>query len=86
MGRSSPKLCRRLFSVLVLTLAVAAAAATPSLALGRGAGTKDLVYAGRCGLFLLSANPSHRTFYRYDLRQWRYGDERDFNCFVLENY
>lgn len=35
-------------------------------------------FAGRC--------PSDTPGYRKDLREWRYGDERDFQCFILDEY
>jgi hypothetical protein len=70
---------------LCLGLALTTAAATPSFATKlRGYVSQDMTYAGRCGLFLLSPN-GQRIFYRYDLRRWSYGDERDFSCFVLDN-
>jgi hypothetical protein len=75
---------RRLFALLVLGAALTTSA-TPSFATRyRGAAPQDMTYAGRCGLFLLSPN-GQRVWYRYDLRRWTYGDERDFSCFILEN-
>ena len=35
-------------------------------------------YAGQC-------DPNTPN-YRKDLKDWRYGDERDFECFVLDEY
>ncbi len=80
------KMTMRRVSPLGLVLAFTVAAATPAFARGwHGPEPEDLTYAGRCGLFQLSPRPEQRVFYRYDLRKWRYGDERDFSCFILEN-
>jgi hypothetical protein len=35
-------------------------------------------FAGRC--------PPNTPGYRRDLRDWRYGDARDFQCFVVDEY
>jgi hypothetical protein len=75
----------RIFVALCLGLAITSLDATPSFAGKPGAfARQDLTYAGRCGLFQLSPN-NQRVWYRYDLRRWTYGDERDFSCFILEN-
>ncbi len=76
----------RVFRALCLSLVFSLTAIAPSLAAPPWAQQDELVYAGRCGLFLHSPRPSQKVWYRYDLRRWRYGDERDFNCFILENY
>lgn len=35
-------------------------------------------FAGRC--------PPNTPGYRRDLKDWRYGDARDFQCFVVDEY
>jgi hypothetical protein len=75
----------RTFVALCVGFAITSLFATPSFAGKPGAVMRqDLTYAGRCGLFQLSPN-SQKVWYRYDLRRWTYGDERDFSCFILEN-
>ncbi len=69
------------FGALSLGLVLAPPAFASRL---RGAVWQDMTYAGRCGVFLLSPN-GQRVFYRYDLRRWTYGDERDFSCFIVDN-
>ncbi|CAJ0872051.1 hypothetical protein AMST5_02380 [freshwater sediment metagenome] len=76
---------RRALGQLGLCLVLAIVAATPSLARkSAGLAWQDMTFAGRCGLFLLSPN-GQRVWYRYDLRRWSYGDDRDFSCFILDN-
>ncbi len=62
----------------------ASTALTPSLA-ATPTGEWDLAYSGRCSIFQLSPRPNQRTWYRYYLHNWRYGDERDFTCFIQEH-
>ncbi len=75
----------RCLRALCFGLALITASATPTFAAKlRDDVWQDMTYAGHCGLFLLSPN-GQRIFYRYDLRRWSYGDDRDFTCFVLDN-
>jgi hypothetical protein len=75
----------RILVALCLGFAITSLCSTPSFAGKPGAvARQDLTYAGRCGLFQLSPN-NQRVWYRYDLRRWTYGDERDFSCFILED-
>lgn len=76
---------RHAFLALGVSWIFAVAALTPSLAgTPKWGGWEDMDYSGRCGVFLLSPRPSQRIWYRFYLQNWRYGDERDFSCFMQE--
>lgn len=84
MRHQSKRTARHALLAIALGWLFAASAPTPSLAETLTARHWDSEYSGRCSIFLLSPRPNQRTWYRYYLYNWRYGDERDFSCFIQE--
>jgi hypothetical protein len=83
---SGRRMFRKNFSkAIALALLVAVPVASEAFAKGGGParpaarGKPTAPYVGDCG-------PNPPPGYRYDLKNWRSGFNRDFSCYVLDEY